>query len=198
MKETTKCHSLRLNDGTYNTYLKGRGIDICPQENDYLLPPNGDVTHYIRPKESAVQMNLYSDNQFNFVYASHVLCEMEYPEIALRNWIRICRPGGYIYVVVPDAEYYLQGQWPCRWNASHKWNFSLELPSNLPNNIIVNDWLRQFNSEIIVVKSFRNILNWDVSKPHGTGPISRPYRVDQTYPFDDNVVLNIEFILQKR
>jgi hypothetical protein len=26
MKETTKCHSLRLEDGTYGSYLKGRGL----------------------------------------------------------------------------------------------------------------------------------------------------------------------------
>lgn len=196
MRETSKCHDDRLNNGTYLNYLNGYGIDICPADGDYLQYPNANILHYTKPRESAMHMIVYSKNQFNFVYASHILSEMEYPDIALSNWIRICKPGGYIYVVVPESNYYLQGQWPCKWNKSHKWNFTLDNANNLPNNIIVNSWIRQF-SNVRFVSSFKNIQNWDSRIPHGEDNSEYPYRVDQTYEYNNNVILNIEFILQK-
>lgn len=199
MKETSKCYNYRLTNDIFTNYLNGRGIDICPQKDDHLLTPNpGDlITYYEKPKEMALYMNLFHDSCFDFVYASHVLPEMPYPHVALENWIRICRPGGYIYIVVPHDEKYYQGQWPCKWNAAHQYNFSMMLPNGLEDNIVLNDFLLSFSDKIAIEDIFEHIENWDDDLPDGTGYFSRPYRVDQTYDYEDNVIINIEAIVRK-
>ena len=65
------------------------------------------------------------DNSFDFVYSSHCLEDMEDVETALKNWVRILKPGGFLYVVVPDFGLYEKYCFPSRFNASHKSTFSI-------------------------------------------------------------------------
>ena len=199
MKETQKCYQYMVDNEIFDRYLNGRGLDICSPIDDLLITSglNDDISHYTEPKEHALHLNTIQDSCFEFVYASHILPEMEIPSIAFRNWIRVCRPGGFLYVVVPEPDKYYQGQWPCPWNAAHRWNFSNELPSGLDDNIVIVDFLQQFLESVEVVDIVENVQNWDETIPRGVGPITRPYREDQTYDPLDNTILNIEIILRK-
>lgn len=47
----------------------------------------------------------------------------EVPE-ALTNWIRVLKPGGWIYIVIPDYILYEKMTWPSRFNPDHKQSFS--------------------------------------------------------------------------
>jgi hypothetical protein len=44
---------------------------------------------------------------------------------ALSNWSRVCKEGGYVYVMVPDYHLYERMQWPSPYNPDHKSRFSL-------------------------------------------------------------------------
>ena len=77
------------------------------------------------PQGDAQYMRGINDNKYDFVHSSHCLEHMEDPIIALRNWIRITKPGGYLVITVPEEFLYEHGQWPSRFNGDHKWSFSI-------------------------------------------------------------------------
>jgi SAM-dependent methyltransferase len=43
-----------------------------------------------------------ADAEYDFVVAAHVLEHMKNPILALQHWCRVLRPGGLLYLVVPD------------------------------------------------------------------------------------------------
>ena len=45
---------------------------------------------------------------------------------AVRRWWEVLRPGGHLLVVVPDEDLYEQGCWPSRFNAGHRWTFTID------------------------------------------------------------------------
>jgi SAM-dependent methyltransferase len=47
----------------------------------------------------------FRNNSLNYVASSHVLEHVANPVLALEEWCRVLRPGGVIYVVVPDKRY---------------------------------------------------------------------------------------------
>lgn len=57
--------------------------------------------------------------------SSHCLEHLEDPLQALERWIEILKPGGFLYVVVPDYDLYEHCQWPSKFNSDHKWTFGL-------------------------------------------------------------------------
>jgi SAM-dependent methyltransferase len=69
-------------------------------------------------------MAAVSADTFDFVYSSHCLEHMRDVPETLRNWTRILRPGGWLYVVVPDYVLYEKMSWPSRFNSDHKQSFS--------------------------------------------------------------------------
>jgi len=52
----------------------------------------------------ATELPLVS-NSVNYVASSHVLEHVANPVLALREWYRVLRPGGVIYMVLPDRRY---------------------------------------------------------------------------------------------
>ncbi len=66
-----------------------------------------------------------AEGVYDFVHSSHSLEHMADPLEALRNWVRVVRPGGYVVVVVPDEDMYEQGVWPSTFNADHRHSFTV-------------------------------------------------------------------------
>jgi SAM-dependent methyltransferase len=102
--------------------LRGDGIDIgCGP--DPVFP---DVTRFDRDQGDANHIRRYfGDRQFDFVYASHCLEHMVDPRLALEEWWGLVKPGGVLFIIVPDEDLYEQGFWPSRFNADHKWTFTI-------------------------------------------------------------------------
>ncbi|MBV5346213.1 MAG: methyltransferase domain-containing protein, partial [Rhodoferax sp.] len=74
----------------------------------------------------------------DFVHSSHCLEHMRDVREALKNWIRIVKPGGFLILTVPDEDLYEQGQWPSRFNTDHKWSFTIHKErSTMPSSINV-------------------------------------------------------------
>lgn len=129
--ETEKAQERRIKAGWFDKYLIGSGIDIgCGldklqspfktvlNEVDQLIP--FECRGWDTGDGDAQYMKGIEDESFDFVYSSHCLEHMVDPSVALSNWWRILRPGGYLVVVVPDEDLYEQRIWPSRGNGDHK------------------------------------------------------------------------------
>jgi SAM-dependent methyltransferase len=142
-QETFKCYPRRYERGDFERYLIGRGIDIgCG--DDPLFVEEGSVRGYDKLDGDALYMAGIADESYDFVYSSHCLEHMPDVKLALTNWLRILRPGGILYVVVPDFELYEKKRWPSRFNGDHKASFSLSIRVNRPTHYLIRDlvlWL---------------------------------------------------------
>ena len=50
---------------------------------------------------------------------------MRDPKAAILEWWKLVKPGGHLFVVVPDEDLYEQGNFPSLFNADHKATFTL-------------------------------------------------------------------------
>jgi SAM-dependent methyltransferase len=129
------------------------------------------------------------DAAFDFVHSSHCLEHMVDVAEALRHWIRVLKPGGYLIVTVPDEDLYEQGAWPSRFNRDHKWTFTMAKPASWsPRSVNVVDLVRQF-AEALELE--RLVLHRDFYRP--THPGRTP---DQT--LTPVAECSIEWIARKR
>lgn len=126
MNETSKCYQMRKARGDFDSYLKGNGIDIgCGP--DVLRVENGTVRGWDQANGDAQALNGIPNGTYDFAYSSHCLEHMRSVPHALSNWRRIIKPGGCLYVVVPDYTYYEKMRWPSLFNSDHKHTFSQTL-----------------------------------------------------------------------
>jgi len=111
----------RLWGALERSVLQGEGIDIgCGTDPvfPHVMPfdlAQGDANEILR----------HVDRTFDFVYASHCLEHMRDPRAAIAQWWALVRPGGVLFVIVPDEDLYEQGFWPSRFNRDHKWTFTI-------------------------------------------------------------------------
>lgn len=107
-------------------YLNGlRGIEIggAAHNNFGLDALNVDILTHEGPNDSYRNEQLkygtkvkpvdiissgdalpFNDNRLDFVFSSHVLEHFFDPIKALKEWMRVVKPGGYIVMVVPHKE----------------------------------------------------------------------------------------------
>lgn len=101
--------------------LRGEGIDIgCGA--DPVLP---GVVPFDLAQGDANDILAHVHRQFDFVYASHCLEHMTDARAAAAQWWQLVKPGGVLFLIVPDEDLYEQGFWPSRFNADHKWTFTI-------------------------------------------------------------------------
>ena len=127
---------------------RGQGIDIgCGP--DPVLP---GVRRFDLEDGDANFASRHVQEQFDFVYSSHCLEHMHDPRATILDWWKMVRPGGYLYILVPDEDLYEQGVFPSRFNPDHKATFTiakaaswspksvnvLDLANSLPEGRIVS------------------------------------------------------------
>jgi predicted SAM-dependent methyltransferase len=99
----------------------GKGIDIgCG--DDPIFP---EAVPFDKDKGDANKISEFVEDRFDYVFSSHCLEHMMDPYSALREWWKLVKPGGYLYVLVPDEDLYEQGQWPSKYNGDHKYTFTI-------------------------------------------------------------------------
>ena len=121
MTETSKAKERRLRDGFFDRFCVGRGLDIG-HGGDYVL--DGCDGWEINCGD-AKDLSKIPDSYYEWVYSSHCLEHLTDPVVAIGNWWRVLKPGGYLIVVVPDEDLYEQGVFPSRFNADHKFTFTI-------------------------------------------------------------------------
>ena len=105
-------------------YLQGEGIEIGALQNPLNVPQNVKVKYVdVLTKADALKhfpelsdallvdpeiisngqtLTGVADSSFDFCIANHVLEHMRNPVMALRNWLRVLKPGGTAYIAIPD------------------------------------------------------------------------------------------------
>lgn len=124
MNETYKCRETRERYGDFDRYLNGNGLDIGAGP-DVLVVPNGQVRAWDKGDGDAQYLATLDDDSFDFVYSSHCLEHVVDVRVALKNWARVCRKTGFLYVVVPEWTLYEHRHWPSLHNPEHRTSFSM-------------------------------------------------------------------------
>jgi SAM-dependent methyltransferase len=89
------------------------------------------------------------DASYDFVYSSHCLEHMSDVHETLINWVRILRPGGILYLAVPDFILYEKGIWPSQFNPDHKATFSFyQFRETRANHYVIEDLRRWFEDKL--------------------------------------------------
>jgi SAM-dependent methyltransferase len=160
MNETSKTR--RLWNDYHHGILSGNGIDIgCGKDP---VTPNARI--FDLEQGDANHITRYVSEQFDFVYSSHCLEHMRDAKAAIREWWRLVRPGGHLFIIVPDEDLYEQGIFPSRFNPDHKWTFTiskaqswspvsinlLELSQSLPSSELVEIQLQDIDYDRSLLK----------------------------------------------
>lgn len=159
--ETSKAYGFRANCGDFDRYLCGKGIDIgCGA--DPLRVPKGSVNGWDHCHGDAQLMEGVPDGRYDFVYSSHCLEHMTNALVALGNWARILKPGGYLYVVVPEWTLYEHRVWPSRNNDDHKCSFAvISAPRPAHQHYTVADLSNLPGLKLVDVRLDMQGFRWD-------------------------------------
>lgn len=144
---------------TEKSYLQGEGIDVgCGNDPvfSHVIPfdqQHGDannITHFIHRK-------------LDFVFSSHCLEHMHDPYHALKEWYEILKPGGYLFILVPDEDLYEQGHFPSRYNTDHKWTFTIAKEKSWsPKSVNVVDLIKSLGGETVSIKLQDNNYDYKI------------------------------------
>jgi SAM-dependent methyltransferase len=103
-------------------YLRGDGIEVGGLYRPQRVPPGVNVTYvdhapadelrrlypehpWIQPPDvvdEAERLASFADDSLDFVMANHVLEHVEDPVAALSAFLRVLRPGGVLFLTLPD------------------------------------------------------------------------------------------------
>ncbi len=197
MTGQSKAARRRYNDGAFlSRYFVGRGVDVGGRPDPLeqyvgMFPLMVEVRTWDLEDGDGQLMESVEDRSYDFLHSSHCLEHLVDPHEALRNWIRVVRPGGHIIVTVPDEDMYEQGVWPSTKNTDHKHTFTMAKPpgeSWSPVSINVLSLLAGICGSVFV-ESVREVRDFYYSLP-------REKQFDQTLLPNTECV--IEFILRRR
>jgi SAM-dependent methyltransferase len=142
VKECSKAISRRLGDPEFATrFFVGSGVDIGGLPDPLalyseLFPRIEHVRTWDWEDGDAQLMSSVEDETFDFVHSSHCLEHLVDPYQGLVNWVRICKPGGFLVITVPDEDLYEQGVFPSTFNLDHKWTFTMNKQDSWSNRSI--------------------------------------------------------------
>jgi SAM-dependent methyltransferase len=100
MNEMSKSHNARLRAGDYE-FIRGRILDVGCGPDKLQLPPPNEVVGWDLGDGDATLLEGIPNRSFDCVVSAHCLEHLDDPETALRNWARVIRDGGSIYILVP-------------------------------------------------------------------------------------------------
>ncbi len=119
MNESSK--SKRWFSDAQRRSLHGRVLDIGAGADPVLA----DAVVFDLAHGDANRITAFEPGSFDCVYSSHCLEHMHDPVATLANWWSLVKPGGTLFLIVPDEDLYEQGVFPSRFNSDHKSTFTL-------------------------------------------------------------------------
>jgi SAM-dependent methyltransferase len=193
MKECSKSIPRRLSQPNFiNKYFTGDGLDVGGKPDPLALYTElfarlTSVRTWDREDGDAQMLAGVADETYDFVHSSHCLEHLVDPAEALRNWLRVVKPGGHVVVLVPDEDLYEQGEFPSTFNRDHRWTFTMcKARSWSPRSINVLTLVIGLGADVEVVKVERLDATFRHALP----------RFDQTItPVGE---CGIEIVLRKR
>ena len=82
-------------------HLRGQGLEIGALQDPMPLP-KGAVARYVDIVDDGETLATVADSSQDFVAANHFFEHCEDPIGTLRNLLRVVRPGGVVYLSLPD------------------------------------------------------------------------------------------------
>jgi len=171
-KEMTKATKRRYNIGEFHSkYFRGNGIDIgCGPDSlgnhKQFFPAITSVRPWDKPDGDAMLMKSVVDDSYDFLVSSHCLEHLVDPNIALRNWIRIVKPGGHLIFTIPEEDLYEMGKFPSRFNLDHKHTFTIfKKKSWCTNSVNIFGLLSaQENIQILKIERLEDMYDFEMQK----------------------------------
>jgi len=114
----TRGRGLELGSGIQKLYPHFIGVDNKKDEALFGHPINPDIR-----VDSAERMDFFATGSMDFIFSSHLLEHIEPERVtgALKEWMRIIKPKGYLTLYLPDEDEYPKvGENGA--NPDHKWN----------------------------------------------------------------------------
>jgi len=159
MHETSKSVMRRLHDSRFVTrYFRGDGLDVGAGPDPLgnyreLFAGMRNCRAWDLKDGDAQLLQGVPDASLDFVHSSHCLEHLIDPADALRNWLRVLKPGGHLVMLVPDEDLYEQGVFPSTFNADHKWTFTIAKKASWsPRSVNLTDLLAQFTDTAAILK----------------------------------------------
>ena len=130
----SRAHARRIKEGFYEKYIVGRGIDIGCSDYNRAISDNVDLYNNYQTGKMEVAicgdatfMKEVEGESYDFVIASHILEHIVSPDVAIKNWFRILKPGGHMVICVPERDLFeFRTELPSYKNEDHKWYFKID------------------------------------------------------------------------
>ncbi|MGH7187572.1 MAG: methyltransferase domain-containing protein [Acetobacteraceae bacterium] len=121
--EVGKTFVMRLTNGFFTKYMSGKAIlDIGYRgANKDAVPilPHATGVDLDYPGYDGIRLP-FADGSADTVFASHVLEHVSDAQLALRDWFRVIRTGGFIVCIVPHQFLYERRRsLPSDWSGEH-------------------------------------------------------------------------------
>lgn len=138
-RETSKAHARRAREGFFEAYCQGEGLDIGCGDDPLTMDCCGwDVCN-----GDAQELQSIPDESFDFVYSSHCIEHMADVRVAIANWFRVVRKGGYLIIYGPERDLYEKRKTlPSRFNPDHK-HFFLVCRKEAPDTLDICEEIRE-------------------------------------------------------
>jgi len=167
MGETSKAKLRWVASGEYQHWIEGKkGIDIgCGRMGGYdydTIAPEPDCVHHDYDICDAVTMDAYGVEEFDYVWASHILEHLNDPIKAICRWYNMVKPGGILVIAVPHRDLYeMKRMLPSNWNLDHK---TMWLPDSVdpPNTFSLADVIGRALGEPVEVSVTKEDAGWCV------------------------------------
>ena len=106
----------------FSKYIQGNILDIGAGGD----PVSPEATVFDKPQGNAEHISDYFQTEsFDTVFSSHCLEHVNEPTTVLKDWFALVKPGGHLFVIVPDEDLYEQGHFPSVFNDDHKSTFTI-------------------------------------------------------------------------
>lgn len=106
----------------FSKYITGKTLDIGAGDD----PVAPDATVFDKAQGNAERIyDHFHKESFDSVFSSHCLEHVNDPTTVIKDWFGLVKPGGHLFVIVPDEDLYEQGHFPSIFNEDHKSTFTI-------------------------------------------------------------------------
>lgn len=189
--ETSKALKRRYREDDQGIYpwrewLEGRILDVgCGPD-----PILGAIGFDEKDGDANRLSSYFPAESFDVIHGSHVLEHMHNPEAAIRDWLKLLKPEGYLIQTVPDVGAYERFTYPSKFNPDHKSSFSTIYKSSVfPTHCHLPTFLAKFAdvAKVLLCRYVEENYDWKL-----------PLSVDQTWDASKGTEIWIEFVLEKK
>lgn len=178
MAETSKAKPRLIANGFYDKHIVGKKvIDVGVGRLD-TFDGADPICEWAEMHDKdicdATTMEAYEDESFDTVYSSHILEHLSDPITAIKNWLRICKKGGVVFISVPHRDLYERKKTlPSKWNEDHKYFYlpdRSEPPCTFSLIDVVNETME--DNTFCEICTIDTSTNHDEPEEHANGEFS--------------------------